>query len=79
MDLPAKECDEEEIFCTKERDDLKEVVPLANEIHKLRRQLDMDRREFEEDDLCGPEAVPERTEERDNLLAMLNKKSNLET
>ncbi len=32
------------------------------------------RREFSDVELAGPDAVPDRTEERDNLLAMLHKK-----
>lgn len=52
---------------TKERDDLQQVQPLAEEIQKLRRVLDMDPREFEDDELYGRDAIPDREDEVDEL------------
>jgi len=42
---------------TKERDNLKQVVPLTQEIQKLRKQLEMDPRVWSENELTGPRAV----------------------
>ena len=54
------------------------MVPLESEIQRLHKRLEMPRREFEEDELAGPSAVPDRTEERDNLLARLAKKKQVD-
>jgi DNA-binding transcriptional regulator YiaG len=54
------------------------VVPLAQEIQKLRKMLEMPRRAFSEGELTGADAVSSRTDERDTLLALLNKRKNLD-
>jgi len=52
---------------TKMRDELREMVPLYNDIRQLHRTLAVPERKFSEDDLCGYGAVPERTRERNRF------------
>lgn len=47
------------------RDELREMVPLYQDIRQLHRTLAVPERKFSEDELCGPGVVPERTRERD--------------
>jgi len=63
---------------TNERDNLASMVPLHDEIHSLRSQLNMPRRVFKEPELTGKgrtfrEAFVDRTKERDELRAMLDR------
>lgn len=50
---------------TKMRDNLREMVPVYHDIKQLHRTLSVPERKFSEDELCGEDAVPERTRERD--------------
>jgi hypothetical protein len=64
IDPILREFEDDEIFGdtaiedrTKERDDLKQVVPLESQIQRLRKQLEMPVREWEVEDMAGPNAV----------------------
>ena len=59
---------------TKERDELREMLrrkrecePICADIDRLRQDLDMPKRKFAFEELTGPTAVKDRTEERDAL------------
>merc|ERR1712130_758992 len=58
---------------TDERDQLKEMVPLVDEILKLRNKLQMGPRDFSEDELTGEDAIGDRKDERDELLKKLKR------
>ena len=55
-----------------------EMGPLVNEIHHLRKALEMPLREFEDDELYGTSALPDRRDERDELRDQLARKKELE-
>eukprot|EP00463_Aulacantha_scolymantha_P006756 TRINITY_DN922_c0_g1_i1.p1 TRINITY_DN922_c0_g1~~TRINITY_DN922_c0_g1_i1.p1 ORF type:complete len:135 (-),score=28.55 TRINITY_DN922_c0_g1_i1:341-745(-) len=57
-----------------ERDHLLGMKDLHDDIHDLRNQLDLDKRDFDEDELVGPNSMPDRTKERDELRACLDRK-----
>lgn len=81
MNLPPREFKEAEM--TKEvltpiRDQLRDVLPLHDEIHSLRSKCEMPPREFVEKELTGPRAIPERKAERDDLVARLAAKREID-
>lgn len=57
-----------------ERDSLKQMLELYNEIHDLRKQLGWQRKSFEEEELTEPGSILDRTKERDELRLRLNRK-----
>lgn len=85
LEMEPREFDEDEVTGptsipdrTKERDALrdklamkKRTIPVCEQIQKLRKQLEMSPREFEEEEMTGPTAYPDRCQERDDLQEML--------
>merc|ERR1712228_827974 len=63
--IPEREAERDDLLALLSKKKL--VDPLIDEIQKLRQNLGLDEKEFTEDELSGPTAVEDRTEERDNL------------